>query len=208
MQIDSIIDISHWKDPVDFAKVKQEGIAAVIAKATNGATGVDKTYAKFKSMAHGRFLWGSFHFGTGDDVHSQFENYMKVIGSVDGELACLDFEPNPFGPSMSLAQAREFVSIFRQVVGRYPVLYAGHTLKDALGPHADSVLSKCPLWLAQYGPAAVVPPGWTTWTLWQFTDGNAGDEPHRVSGVGTCDRSRFQGSEATLKQLWPFAASG
>lgn len=36
-------------------------------------------------------------------------------------------------------------------------------------------------WLAQYGPTAVVPRNWQTWTFWQYTDGAAGpDPPHRA----------------------------
>ena len=31
--IKSVIDISHWEDPIDFKKVAADGIVAVIAKA-------------------------------------------------------------------------------------------------------------------------------------------------------------------------------
>jgi len=205
MPTDQIIDLSHWKDPVDFARVQQAGVVAIIAKATNGATGVDATYAKFSQAARPlNFLWGSYHFGTGDDVHAQLDNYIRTAAPAAGELICLDFEPNPQGTSMSLSQARDFVGLCRQVLGRYPVLYAGHALKEALGGQADPVLARCPLWLAQYGPAPVPPPGWDRCVLWQFTDGNAGPPPHRCDGVGTCDRSRFSGSVDDLRAQWPF----
>jgi lysozyme len=53
-----IIDISHHEDPIDFAKVAADGIAAVIAKATQGTTFVDPAYAKFKkAAAKYKFLW-------------------------------------------------------------------------------------------------------------------------------------------------------
>lgn len=208
MTIDLIIDLSHWNDPVDFVQVQKAGIVAIIAKATNGAVGVDRTYAAYRAAAAGlSFLWGSYHFGTGDDVHAQVAHYLDVAKPAPDELLCLDFEPNPHGSSMSLNQAREFVSLVRQRIARYPVLYAGHTLKEALAGRPDDVLSRCPLWLAQYGPSAVLPPGWDHYTLWQFTDGNVGDPPHTVNGVGACDRSRFAGSEADLRQQWPFEAT-
>jgi GH25 family lysozyme M1 (1,4-beta-N-acetylmuramidase) len=41
----SVIDVSHWEDPIDFKKVAADGIVAVIAKATQGPRGIDKTYA-------------------------------------------------------------------------------------------------------------------------------------------------------------------
>jgi glycosyl hydrolase family 25 len=47
--IRTIIDISHWEDPIDFKKVAAAGIVAVIAKATQGAARIDSAYAKFRS---------------------------------------------------------------------------------------------------------------------------------------------------------------
>jgi glycosyl hydrolase family 25 len=51
LMIRRIIDISHHEDPIDFEKVVANGIVAIIAKATQGATGVDPAYAKFKRAA-------------------------------------------------------------------------------------------------------------------------------------------------------------
>ena len=87
-------------------------------------------------------------------------------------------------------------------------------LKTMLGGHPDSVLAQCPLWLAQYGPSAVLPPGWSAWSLWQYTDGaQPGSQP--VNGIGHCDRDRFNGGAADppdflgeriaklTRHLWP-----
>ena len=57
---------------------------------------------------------------------------------------------------------------------------------------------------AQYGPVAVLPPGWKAYTLWQYTDGHDGPKPHTVPGIGECDRNQFDGSESDLKAQWPF----
>ena len=200
--IDSIIDVSHWEDPIDFTKVLNDGIVAVIAKATQGAAGVDDKYSTFKASANKKFLWGSYHFGTASEVDVQVDHYLKVAQPSDDEFVCLDFEPNPQGLSMTISQAREFVSLFEHLTGRKPVLYGGHWLKEHLASK-DDVLSQCPLWLAQYGPKPVLPPGFKSYTLWQFTDGSSGPEPHTVSGIGKCDRSRFNGTEADLRQNWP-----
>ena len=67
-------------------------------------------------------------------------------------------------------------------------------------PHTSGAGHLC--WLAQYGPTAVVPPNWATWTLWQYTDGAVGPEPHQVPGIGRCDRDRFNGTESELKSFW------
>ena len=56
--------MSHWEYPIDFKTLAADGIVAVIAKATQGARGVDKTYAAYKeAAAPHKFLWGSYHFG-------------------------------------------------------------------------------------------------------------------------------------------------
>ena len=197
---DNIIDVSHWEDPIDFKKVSGAGIVAVIAKATQGAAGIDPTYAKNKTNAapYG-FLWGSYHFGTGDDVTLQVDHYLKVVQPQANEFVCLDFEPNPHGPTMSLSQAREFVSLFEHLTGRYPALYGGYWLKEGLGGKRDDILSNCPLWLAQYGPKAILPPGWESYALWQFTENEQG-----IPGVGKTDRNRFDGTDAELRKQWPF----
>ena len=66
--IRSVIDVSHWEDPIDFKKVAADGIVAVIAKATQGARGIDETYASYKEAAEPyKLLWGSYHFGTGSE---------------------------------------------------------------------------------------------------------------------------------------------
>jgi lysozyme len=201
----NIIDISHWEEPIDFEKVAADGIVAVIAKATTGTAGVDSAYSTYKTdAAPYEFLWGSYHFGTGSAVDVQVQHYLKTAKPGRDELICLDFEPNPAGPTMTLGQAREFVSLLENLTGHYPVLYGGYSLKTSLHGKKDGLLSKCPLWLAQYGPRAVLPVGWKKYTLWQFTDGNVGAPPHTVSGIGKCDRNRFNGTEAQLRKKWPF----
>ena len=198
---DNIIDVSHWEDPIDFVRVSGAGIVAVVAKATQGAAGIDPTYATNKANATPfKLLWGSYHFGTGDDVPLQVDHYLKVTQPHADELVCLDFEPNPHGPTMTLNQAREFVALFEHLTGRYPVLYGGHWLKECLGGKKDDILSKCALWIAQYGPKAVLPPGWKSYALWQFTDDEQG-----IPGVHKTDRDRYDGTDAGLKKQWPFS---
>jgi len=103
---------------------------------------------------------------------------------------------------MTLEEARAFVTHVQQATGVWPGLYGGHYLKDLLGTSTDAVLANCWFWLSQYGPTAVVPANWPTWTMWQYTDGGMGPEPHEVTGIGRCDRDRFNGSLTSLKRLW------
>jgi len=201
----SIIDISHWEGEIDFAKVAAAGIVAVIAKATQGATGVDAKYSAYQKAAREfNFLWGSYHFGTGSETTSQVDHYLTTTHPGHRELVCLDFEQNPDGSSMSLEQAREFVRLVHDRLERWPVLYGGSWLKRNLGAQPDQVLAQCPLWLAQYGNKPVLPIGWRKFALWQYTDGQSGPPPRVVRGIGPCDRSQFNGTIAALRRQWPF----
>jgi lysozyme len=198
-----IVDISHHNGNINFVKAKSDGILGVIQKATQGLTGTDPTYKTNRTKALGTsLLWGAYHFGTGSDGVKQAEHFLDIAGTDPTTLLVLDFEPNLTGPSMSLEEARAFVTHVRQETGRFPGLYSGHYIKQLLGTTSDPILSQCWFWLAQYGPTPVVPPNWKTWTMWQYTDGALGPQPHNVSGIGLCDRDKFNGSEAQLRTLW------
>ena len=198
-----VVDISHHNNTVDLAMARQSGIAGVIQKASQGQDYVDPTYKdnRAKAQAAG-LLWGSYHFGTGEDGVSQAEHFLDVVQPDADTLLVLDLEANPQGPNMTLVEASAFVTHLQDVTGRWPGLYSGHYIKALLGTETDPVLGNCWFWLAQYGPTAVVPVTWDTWTLWQYTDGAVGPEPHSVPGVGRCDRDRFNGSEAGLRTFW------
>ena len=200
-----IIDISHYEEPVDFEKVAADGIIAIIAKATEGVTVTDPAYRRFKeAAARYNFQWGSYHFGSSADPGAQVEHYLGTISPDDEELLCLDFEQNPRGPSMTLDGARQFVRLIVEQVGRLPILYGGAWLKEQLNGNPDKLLTACPLWIAQYAAKPVLPPGWNRFTLWQYTDGQHGPQPHKVNGIGPCDRNQFNGTIAQLRQQWPF----
>jgi len=198
-----VVDTSHHNGNVNFQKAKDSGILGVIQKATQGQSGVDPTYkTNRKKVTDAGLLFGAYHFATGSDGLKQAAHFLDVVGSFDQTLLVLDFEPNPTGPSMSLEEARAFVTHVKQVTGRFPGFYSGHFIKQLLGSNKDPILSQCWFWLAQYGPTPVVPPNWPTWTMWQYTDGAIGPQPHNVPGIGRCDRDKFNGTAQQLRDLW------
>src|SRR5678815_95775 len=201
--LNAIVDISHHNGNIDLQLAKADGIIGVIHKATQGTTGVDPMYQtnRAKAAAAG-LLWGAYHFATGDDPVAQAQHFLEIVGTFDNTLLVLDLEANPTGPSMSLNNARAFVTQVNQVAGRFPGLYSGSYIKEMLGSNKDPVLAQCWFWLAQYGPNAVVPANWATWTMWQYTDGASGPQPHQVNGIGHCDRDKFNGTEDQLRTLW------
>ena len=201
--LNAIIDISHHNGTINLTKAKDAGILGVIQKATQGQTNVDPTYKTNRTKAkNAGLLWGAYHFATGSDGLKQAEHFLGMVGDDPTTLLVLDFEPNLTGPSMTLEEARAFVTHIHAQTGRFPGLYSGHYIKQLLGTKKDPVLANCWFWLAQYGPTPVVPVNWPTWTLWQYTDGAIGPNPHAVNGVGRCDRDKFNGDEAQLRTWW------
>lgn len=198
-----VVDISHHNGAVNFAKAKAAGIIGVIQKASQGQGNIDPTYNTNKTKATtAGLLWGAYHFATGSDGLKQAEHFLSVVGDDPKSLLVLDFEPNPTGPDMNLEEARAFVTHVNEQTGRFPGLYSGHYIKQLLGTNSDPVLANCWFWLAQYGNTPVVPPNWPSWTMWQYTDGAIGPEPHKVDGIGRCDRDKFNGTEVQLRKLW------
>jgi lysozyme len=201
--INVVVDISHHNGNVNLQLARADGIIGVIHKATQGTEMVDPMYQTNRTQALDEgLLWGAYHFGTGGDGAAQAQYFLNVVGTFDNTLLVLDFEQNTDGASMSLADARAFVTEVNQVTGRFPGLYSGSYIKQLLGNAKDPVLAQCWLWLPEYGPTAVVPANWSTWTMWQYTDGNFGPQPHAVNGIGNCDRDKFNGTEDQLRMLW------
>jgi len=208
---DGIIDLNH-NDAIDFDQVKAAGITAIIHKATEGATVQDDKYRtrRDQAKAMGCFLWGTYHFATNADVGDQVNNLLTWAEPGDTDFIALDFEPNKtrhgVNITMSFAQAEDFVQRIHAKLGRWPVIYGGGDLLGTQAPmHPDTVLVNCPLWYANYQAIATppIPAPWTAYTLWQYTDGNSGNEPRTTPGA-TCDRNVFAGTADALAAAWPF----
>jgi lysozyme len=201
--INVIVDLSHHNRVSDFQTVKNDGIAGILHKATQGVRFTDPRYASRRTRAlEAGLLWGSYHFGVGGDPEGQAEHFLSTVQPMRQDLLVLDLEDNPQGATMTLDEAEDFVDFIHAETGRWPGLYSGHFIKEKLGNRTDTILANCWLWLAQYGSRAKVPPAWVTWTLWQYTDGAVGPEPHTVEGIGHCDRDTFNGNAEELQHFW------
>lgn len=202
--INAIVDLSHHNASVDFAALAGAGIAGVIHKATQGAGYVDPTYTARQAQARTVGLrWGAYHFGDGSDAQVQAAHFLATAKPAAGDLLALDVEQDTQGTSMTLAQAEAFVQAVFQRTGRWPGVYGGSYLRQLLGSSTTSVLGNCWLWVSEYGSQPVIAPLWSQWTLWQYTDGNVGPNPHSVAGVGNCDRDMYNGDLAALQRWWP-----
>jgi len=198
-----VIDISHHNGAIDLSNAQQAGIVGIIHKATQGSSYSDPTFqGHFQQAQALGLLWGAYHFGNGDDGVSQADFFLKTVQPNGETILVLDFESNTAGSTMSLQEARDFVAHIQAVTGIWPGLYGGSYLKEQLGSTTDPILQNCWLWLAQYGPTPVLPPGWTNWTLWQYTDGHIVTDPNPIPGISPCDRDFFIDTQETLEAKW------
>jgi lysozyme len=160
---------------VDPAKLKAAGIKGLIHKCTQGIRYADPVFrARMDAVKKVGILRGAYHFATNDDPIAQV-NWFLAHAQIDSDmLIALDWEGNPDGPDMSVAQARAFLTEIMRLTGRSPhgiVVYGGNVLKQQITTAEDiAFFGQFPLWLCQYGPRAVLPKAWNQFFLWQYSE--------------------------------------
>ena len=194
------VDVSAWQGQVDWWAVRQTGRLFAFAKATEGQTFVDRTFAANRTgMAlSGMALRGFYHFARPDrnSAAAEAAHFLRTVGPLGpGEVPVLDLEVAA-GPGIG-DWAAEWLALVAQGTGRTPILYS---YQSYLYSVPTARLTGYPLWIAAWGnndgsiPAS--PPKtdrWSRWTWWQYTS-NA-----TVPGVdGRVDDSVFAGSAAEL----------
>lgn len=197
----AVIDLSHHNTvSPSLEAAKAAGVQGVIHKATEATGYVDEKYvARRKLAADVGMLWGAYHFMRPGQVGVQVDHFLRTAKPDDGTVMVCDYED----PKIPLDQLIAFMGMLETKLGRKPVLYCGHVLKEKLGQTAMPVLTQYRLWLAQYGPKAKLPPGWDKYWLWQYSDGEVGPDPHEVPGIGPhCDCNHFDGTDDELAWSW------
>jgi lysozyme len=215
-RLDEIVDVSHHQSQaIDFVKLKDAGIIAVMHKATQGRHFHDPKYKTRRDAAEAAgLLWGAYHFsenaedgGTGLE---QAKYFLDFVGDAEGVFLSLDYESYHHKNTpeihlhMSLEEAENFIDAVSQRIGRLPFFYSGSTIRDVLGKKKSSKLGACKLWAAGYVPESKlkIQKSWSNWTLWQYTDGKKNHHPKPIPGFGSWDRSVFDGTEDELRSVW------
>lgn len=194
------IDVSSWQGRVDWPAVRASGRLFAFAKATEGATFVDRTFAynRLEMAGAGLALRGFYHFARPDrnSAAAEASHFLRTVGPLSpGEVAVLDLEVAP-GPGVG-DWAAEWMALVAQATGRMPILYSYQSYLYSI---PTSRLTQYPLWVAAWGNddgtvPATLPRSdrWSTWTFWQYTSKAA------VPGVGgRVDDSVFAGTPAQL----------
>jgi len=105
---DKIVDISHHQErPIDFGKLKDAGIIAVIHKATQGTHFKDPLYTQRRKDAEKHdMLWGAYHFSEdesdGGSGSQQAKFFLDFIGNVEGIFYRWIMRPTIIGTAQKL----------------------------------------------------------------------------------------------------------
>jgi lysozyme len=171
----TVIDISHHNKVVDWAAIKAAGIQGVILKASDGTHFVDPTYAERRAAARAAGLMtGAYHFARNGNVAAQVALFVRAADPDPDTFLALDWENNPTGPDMNVAEARQFLTLLMAQTKRLPKdvwVYGGNVLKEQITTPEDCrFFSQFNLWLCHYAAKPVLPKAWKTCGLWQYTD--------------------------------------
>ncbi len=201
------IDISNWQRLIDWLAVSGTGTTFVFAKATEGTTYTDVTFALNRSGAEGIGVrFGAYHFakpsGSTDaaavaSAVAQADYFLSVAQPLPGELLpALDVEN---AGDLSVARLTLWVQAWLdQVVARTgvrPLVYVSPSFwKTRLGDSPVVAVSGHRLWIAHWTKDALpILPGasWggLGWSFWQWSN------CQKIAGiVGCVDGDRFNGS--------------
>jgi GH25 family lysozyme M1 (1,4-beta-N-acetylmuramidase) len=181
--VPKILDLSHYDDLQDIAKVKAAGILGIVNKASEGPGNVDKTFAVRRPVVLDAGLkYGAYHFLRPGDMAQQAAHFLSVVGDPTDLLLMADWETN----TVSVAAMKQWLQAVHDKVGRWPVLYSyGAMLIEMLGTkNPDADLAKVKLWLAAYNNHPLWPTQiWGTPWAWQFTGDGNGNGPHQIPGI-------------------------
>ena len=111
-----VVDISHWQENPDFAKMASEGVIGVIHKATESTGYVDDDYAPRRPKAEAAgLLWGAYHFLRPGNMEAQARHFVETAGDID--LLAADHED----PGVSLDDLKTFLREVENLTGKKAV---------------------------------------------------------------------------------------
>jgi lysozyme len=207
-------DLASYQHPngatIDWKRVAASGQAFAIIKGTELYTGSDGRPQLYKNPYLGADLQGaeaagmvvgSYAFAHPEnDPRVQADDFAQAVGALpSGSLPpVLDLEVSGgLSVPQLIAWTHAFLDRLAADTGIIPMIYTGPSFwNSALGGTTE--FSGYPLWQATYTSAAAPPAfgGWSTYTLWQYTDAAS------VPGIsGTVDQSRFRGSRGALTSV-------
>jgi lysozyme len=190
---------------IDWVAVRRSGVSFALIKATEGTGHDDPWFERdWKAAAAVGLYRGAYHYARPADGSAAGDagHFLDVVGSLDGKEdlpPVLDLEEDGgLGTDALIAWVAEWTDTVAARTGRRPTIYTGpHFWADHMG--GTERFGDSPLWYAHHTDAADPGPvfgGWTTWTLWQWSDSGS------VPGISVVvDLDRLQGGGPALEAL-------
>jgi GH25 family lysozyme M1 (1,4-beta-N-acetylmuramidase) len=195
------IDVSHWQETIDWAKVKVAGKRFAYMKATESTDFVDNKYATNRAQAKAQGIKvGAYHFAqpstTSGDAVAEANWFIKNAGPVSGELLpVLDLEvTNGLTDAQLATWTKAFMDRVYTLTGVKGAIYVSPSFWSNNVGNSTSLATAGykVLWIAHWttGPAPTTPAnnwGGNGWTFWQYTSSGT------VSGIGgRVDLNRYK----------------
>jgi len=192
------VDVSSYQGTVDWSSAHAAGIAFGFAKATEGDTLVDSSFAgNWAGMKAAGVVRGAYHFFHPEESATAQANFvLSTVGTLEaGDLPIvLDFEVlDGVSEATAVADAVTFLQTVTSATGKTAILYMSAEFLS--GSYAS--LAPYTLWVANYGVSCPgLPSEFSKWSFWQNSDdGN-------VSGIsGGTDTDVFNGTLSALTAL-------
>lgn len=204
------IDVSHWQNTIDWAKVAASGKKFTYIKASEDIDFVDPLYPTNRSQAKANgLLVGAYHFAqpsteVGDAV-AEANHYVDTATPASGDLLpVLDLERSGgLGQTALTAWVRAYLQQIYVRTGVRAVIYCSPSFwKNYLGDTTWFAANGYKvLWVAHWTTASqpTVPGGaWggNSWTFWQYTSDGS------VPGIsGRVDLNRYNGTDFTKVRI-------
>jgi GH25 family lysozyme M1 (1,4-beta-N-acetylmuramidase) len=198
MSLPHLRDVSSWQGPVNWRQEKRL-VEAVYVKVSEGMSYTDPTaQRRIRNATYVRLPVGGYHFcrpGVGSP-EAQADRLLALAPLRPGQLRpCLDCEDQTSGLNqMQLATWYMGAAIrVHKRTGYWPTIYGSPSYLGPLMSEYPHVFGYCPLWLADYGvKRPTVPPPWSHWAAWQWTDAYQDPAVGRVDDSFLADLSALK----------------
>ena len=200
-------DTSIYQGDFDWAATR---VDFGYARVSDGLGDVDSEFDhSWAHMKDAKIRRGAYQFfEPSESATEQAKLVISKVGKLGaGDLpAMIDVEMTDGRSPAEMASAiRTWLETVEAGTGLRPIIYVGsYFWQDNVG---DTSFGQYPIWIAAYGTACPsLPPGWSNWTFWQYSDGG-GALDHDVFNGSLADLEKLEGGSAPAKPPAPLYSS-
>jgi len=188
----TVIDISQYQPcaSIDYDKLAGEvdGVILRCAYGTRKDTAFETHYAEFKRRG---IPMGVYLFLVGYKTSAEQVIVLRqAIAGKEFKLGIwLDVETEAGATPLTYKHVNGFMTLAEAEFGQLGIYAANWCWKSIMGAEYAKYASR-KLWCASYANAPLIPPGWSSYVLWQYT--SKGQLP---GYAGNLDVNKFNGDE-------------